>query len=180
MPNIALRVVPEQNVWIINSILRDVIRSGTGRRALTLKRKDLAGKTGTTNDQHDAWFSGFAEKLAATTWIGFDKLAPLGRGETGSRAALPMWIDFMRVALSEVEEHIPERPDGLLPVRIAPETGALASAGDPKAIFETFSSQFAPTSKSASNKVVITGPAVREQSAEKTAKEAEGSTKRLF
>ena len=178
--NIAPRVVPEQNVWIINSILRDVIRSGTGRRALTLKRKDLAGKTGTTNDQHDAWFSGFAEKLAATTWIGFDKLAPLGRGETGSRAALPMWIDFMRVALSEVEEHIPERPDGLLTVRIDPETGALASAGDPKAIFETFRSQFAPTSKSASNKVVITGPAVRERSAEKTAKEAEGSTKRLF
>lgn len=178
---IAARAVPEQNVWIVNSILRDVITRGTGRRARALKRKDLAGKTGTTNDQHDAWFSGFTAGLATTTWIGFDQLAPLGRGETGSRAALPMWIDFMRVALRDAEDVIPERPDGLVTVRIDPETGEPAPAGAPKAMFETFRAQYAPKTRAANRRVAATDPAIGERPADDAAtKEAEGTTKRLF
>ena len=126
--------------------MRDVVKRGTARRALVLKRDDLAGKTGTTNDQKDAWFSGFNAKLVATAWVGFDKLAPMGRSETGGKAALPIWIDFMRVALDGVEESIMGRPAGLVSVRIDPRTGKLASADDPDAIFEFFHADRAPNS----------------------------------
>jgi penicillin-binding protein 1A len=128
----------------MNSLMRDVIKRGTGRRALRLKRNDLAGKTGTTNDQQDAWFSGFNYKLVTTTWVGFDQLGPLGRRETGAGAALPMWIDFMRVALDGVPEEILAQPDGLVTVRIDPGSGLLASASQPGAVFETFRSQNVP------------------------------------
>jgi penicillin-binding protein 1A len=143
-PEPAPRVISARNAWIMNSMMRDVIRRGTGRRALTLGRKDLAGKTGTTNDQRDAWFSGFNPSIVATTWVGFDQLQPLGRGETGARAALPMWIDFMREALRDAPETLLEQPEGLVTVRIDPDTGRLAGAGDDNAIFETFYSELAP------------------------------------
>ncbi len=145
-PEPAPRVISARNAWIMNSMMRDVIRRGTGRRALELGRKDLAGKTGTTNDQRDAWFSGFNPNIVATTWVGFDQLQPLGRGETGARAALPMWIRFMREALRNSPETILEQPEGLVTVRIDPDTGRLASAGDDDAIFETFYSERAPES----------------------------------
>ncbi len=145
-PEPAPRVISARNAWIMNSMMRDVIRRGTGRRALELGRKDLAGKTGTTNDQRDAWFSGFNPNIVATTWVGFDQLQPLGRGETGARAALPMWIHFMREALRNSPETILEQPEGLVTVRIDPDTGRLASAGDDDAIFETFYSERAPES----------------------------------
>lgn len=134
----APRVLSPQNAWIMNSLMRDVIKRGTGRRALALKRDDLAGKTGTTNDQQDAWFSGFNPKLVTTTWVGFDQLGPLGRRETGAGAALPMWIDFMRVALDGVPEETLPQPNGLVTVRIDPESGLRASASQPGAVFETF------------------------------------------
>lgn len=137
-PAIAPRVISEQNVWLMNSMLRDVVRRGTGRRAMQLGRKDLAGKTGTTNDQRDAWFSGFNPAAVTTAWTGFDRLQPLGRKETGARAALPMWIEYMRVALEGVPETYLEQPAGLVTVRIDPVTGLRASAADPNAIFETF------------------------------------------
>jgi len=140
----APRVLSPQNAWIMNSLMRDVIKRGTGRRALRLKRNDLAGKTGTTNDQQDAWFSGFNHKLVTTTWVGFDQLGPLGRRETGAGAALPVWIDFMRVALDGVPEKILAQPDGLVTVRIDPESGLLASASQPGAVFETFRTQNVP------------------------------------
>jgi len=140
----APRVLSPQNAWIMNSLMRDVIKRGTGRRALRLKRRDLAGKTGTTNDQQDAWFSGFSPKLVTITWVGFDQLGPLGRRETGAGAALPMWIDFMRVALDGVPQEILAQPDGLVTVRIDPESGMLASASQPGAVFETFRSQNVP------------------------------------
>ncbi len=145
-PEPAERVISARNAWIMNSMMRDVIRRGTGRRALALGRKDLAGKTGTTNDQRDAWFSGFNPNIVATTWVGFDQLQPLGRGETGAKAALPMWIDFMREALRNMPETILEQPDGLVTVRIDPDSGQLAGAGDDNAIFETFYSESAPES----------------------------------
>ena len=81
-------------------MLREVIRRGTGQRARReLQRADLGGKTGTTNEQRDAWFSGFNHDIVTTVWVGFDQLQPLGKNETGARAALPMWIDYMRAAL---------------------------------------------------------------------------------
>ena len=140
----APRVLSPQNAWIMNSLMRDVVKRGTGRRALKLKRGDLAGKTGTTDDQKDAWFSGFNPKLVATTWVGFDQLGPLGRRETGAGAALPMWIDFMRVALEGMPEETLPQPDGLVTVRIDSESGLLASASQPGAVFETFRSERVP------------------------------------
>ncbi|MDX2313273.1 MAG: penicillin-binding protein 1A [Gammaproteobacteria bacterium] len=140
----APRVLTPQNAWIMNSLMRDVIKRGTGRRALRLKRGDLAGKTGTTNDQQDAWFSGFNPKLVAITWVGFDQLGPLGRRETGAGAALPIWIDFMGVALDGVPEVPLAQPDGLVTVRIDPESGLRASASQPGAVFETFRTENVP------------------------------------
>ncbi len=142
--NIAPRVLTPQNVYLIRSVMRDVIRFGTGRRARVLGRSDIAGKTGTTNDQHDAWFSGYTSNLVTTAWVGFDKPQPLGARETGGRAALPMWIEYMRVALKDLPVQVPEQPPGLVTVRIDPETGLLARAGHPNAIFETFRQENVP------------------------------------
>ena len=119
-------------------MMRDVIKIGTGRRALQLKREDLAGKTGTTNDQKDAWFSGFNGDTVTTVWVGFDNSKPLGKRETGASAALPMWIDYMRTALTGARESVMERPPGVVTVKIDPTTGLLASADDPNAVFESF------------------------------------------
>ena len=135
---VAPRVMPAGDAWIVHSILRDVIRRGTGRKALALGRSDLAGKTGTTNNQHDAWFCGFVPGLVAVAWVGFDDHETLGRHEVGGRAALPMWIKFMRTALEGVPERVPLPPEGLVKARINPETGRLADASDPDALFETF------------------------------------------
>ena len=100
----APRVVSARNVWLMTSMMRDVIQRGTGVKARVLGRTDLAGKTGTTNEQMDGWFSGFNHAITATAWTGYDKLEPLGRGETGGNSALPMWIDYMAVALKGVPE----------------------------------------------------------------------------
>jgi penicillin-binding protein 1A len=97
----APRIMPKGTNFIINDMLRDVVRYGTARKAQILERDDLAGKTGTTNDYIDAWFNGYGGNLVTTTWVGFDTPQTLGRGEAGGRAALPMWIDFMKVALKE-------------------------------------------------------------------------------
>lgn len=136
--NVAPRVVAAENVWIMDSILQDVIKYGTATRARALERKDLAGKTGTTNDQKDAWFSGFNARNVTTVWVGFDRVAPLGRAETGAQAALPMWMDYMRVALDGMPETEIEQPPGVVTVRIDPDTGRLAGANNPHAIFESF------------------------------------------
>ena len=147
-----LKLAPQelspQNVWLMTSMMRDVIQRGTGRKARVLGRTDLAGKTGTTNDQKDAWFSGFNHELVTVTWVGFDKLEPLGRGETGGRAALPMWIDYMAVALKGVQEQKLEPPEGLVTVRIDPATGLLAGSGQTDAIFETFREENVPSKSS--------------------------------
>jgi len=140
----AKQVVDSENVWIMNSILRDVVQFGTARRALELNRKDLSGKTGTTNDQRDAWFSGFNTQVVAVSWVGFDKFLPLGSAETGSRAALPIWIDYMRTALAGMPESILDRPPGLVFARIDPQTGKLAPPESTNAIFEVFSSKYTP------------------------------------
>ena len=140
----APRAIDARNAWLMCSLLRDVIRRGTGRKALVLERNDLAGKTGTTNDQFDAWFSGFAPGLVATAWIGFDEFRPLGRRETGARAALPMWIAYMKEALEGVPQRENPSPEGIVTVRIDPETGELAGASHEGAVFESFRAERVP------------------------------------
>jgi penicillin-binding protein 1A len=139
------RAVDARNAWIIGDMLADVVQRGTGNRARTIGRSDLAGKTGTTNDGRDTWFAGYNGDLVATAWIGFDQERSLGRGETGGSTALPMWIDFMGPALEGSPPSRLEQPPGLVSVRISPDTGRLARAGDPGAIFETFRVGNAPT-----------------------------------
>jgi penicillin-binding protein 1A len=128
----------------MNSMMRDVITRGTAIKARSLGRGDLAGKTGTTNDQRDAWFNGFNRSLVAIAWVGFDTSKPLGRGEVGGRAALPAWIDFMKVALKDVPELPLKLPSGMVTVRIDPKTGKRASVDQADAIFEVFRSENAP------------------------------------
>ncbi len=128
IPRFAARMVRPENVYIMKTIMGDVIKRGTGRRALVLKRADIGGKTGTTNDFKDAWFSGFNQDIVATAWVGFDQPSTLGRGEAGSRAALPIWIDYMKVALKDSTEKPLEIPDNIVSVFINPETGIAAHA----------------------------------------------------
>jgi len=140
----APRVMDERVIYIVDSILKDVIRRGTGTKALALKRSDLAGKTGTTNGPRDAWFSGYNPTIVTTVWVGFDGNEPLGRGEYGGSAALPIWMDFMGVALAGKPETYLPQPDGLVSVRINPVTGQRAAPGDTDAIFELFLRENAP------------------------------------
>jgi len=150
-PQPAQRVVSERANYILNSMLRDVILKGTARKARVLNRSDLAGKTGTTNNQVDAWFSGFSQDLVTTTWVGFDKPATLGRREYGGTAALPIWIEYMGKALKDKPEHNLVQPNGLVTVRIDPITGLKAKANQKDAIFELFRIENAPTDKAPDN-----------------------------
>ncbi len=134
----APRVISEQNAYLVRSMMMDVIRRGTGVKAKSLGRDDLAGKTGTTNEQRDAWFSGYNDAVVTTVWVGFDSHEPLGRNEVGGRAALPIWIDYMDVALAGVPDQPPEMPEGIAQSRIDPETGLLAALDNPDAIMEVF------------------------------------------
>jgi penicillin-binding protein 1A len=122
-PRYAPRVISAENAFIMTSIMRDVVKFGTGRRALALKRNDLAGKTGTTNEFRDAWFSGFNGNVVTTAWVGFDQPEPLGRHESGAKAALPIWVDFMRVALKDMDNTDLEQPAGVVTVMVDAETG---------------------------------------------------------
>lgn len=147
----APRVLDPVNAWLTTSMMQDVIQAGTARRARSLGRNDLAGKTGTTNEEKDAWFAGFNAQRVAVAWVGYDQLQPLGRGEGGGRAALPVWIDYMRVALDGSKPAEMPRPDGLVTVRIDPETGELANYATQGAIFETFPAELAPQGQAAGN-----------------------------
>ncbi|MBA6413943.1 penicillin-binding protein 1A [Parahaliea sp. F7430] len=140
----AERVMDERVNFIINSILQDVITQGTGRRALALKRKDLGGKTGTTNGPMDAWFAGFNRDVVTTTWVGFDEYTPLGRREFGGTAALPIWIEYMEQALKDSPDLPRPLPPGIVRVRIDPDSGLLAQPGQAGAIFEYFREEKVP------------------------------------
>jgi penicillin-binding protein 1A len=137
-PQVAERVISPQNAWLMTDMMADVIRRGTGQRAMALGRQDLAGKTGTTNDAKDAWFNGFSPNLVATVWVGFDQERSLGESEEGGKTALPIWVQFMREALKGVPQKVRERPEGLVTLRISPDTGRLASDNEPDAVSETF------------------------------------------
>jgi penicillin-binding protein 1A len=136
--NKAPRAITEQNAFLIQDLMRDVIRRGTGRRALVLGRRDLSGKTGTSNDQRDAWFGGFNADLATVVWVGYDDDLPLAPGEEGSRTALPIWIEFMRIALRGAPEHQMPQPEGIISTRIDRATGCPARAGQPNTMWEFF------------------------------------------
>jgi len=141
----ATRIMTPQNNYIMNSLLRDVVQYGTGRKAMKIGRHDLAGKTGTTNDQIDAWFNGFHPELVAISWVGFDSPKSLGRYETGGKAALPMWIDFMKVALDDVPEAPLQQAVNMVTVNIDPSTGLLSAPDSQEAISETFREEYVPT-----------------------------------
>jgi penicillin-binding protein 1A len=110
----ANRVIDGRNAFLVDSMLRDVVRFGTATKALSLKRTDLAGKTGTTNDSIDAWFAGYNPKLVGIAWIGYDQPKNLGNRETGGGLALPIWIGYMGKALKGVETVEREVPPGLV------------------------------------------------------------------
>jgi penicillin-binding protein 1A len=136
--NLAPQIIRPQVAYLLSDMMADVIRRGTGIGARVLNRDDLAGKTGTTNDFHDAWFNGFNGALVATVWTGFDQDRSLGEGEQGARAALPTWVYFMREALAGAPRRLAPVPDGIVTVRIAPDTGLLAGADNPNGIMEKF------------------------------------------
>ncbi|MBM6550933.1 penicillin-binding protein 1A [Marinomonas ostreistagni] len=147
----APRVLDEEVSYIIYDIMRDVIRYGTGRRARVLDRDDIAGKTGTTNDGRDAWFSGFNGDVVTTVWTGFDDMSPLGRGEWGGSASLPTWINYMRERLDGSPVSYVNKPSSLVTVRIDPETGERAYPGQDNAIFEIFRPDHVPTERAVNN-----------------------------
>ncbi|NNL07439.1 MAG: penicillin-binding protein 1A [Gammaproteobacteria bacterium] len=144
LPKQAEQTLEPRLTYQMNSILQDVIKKGTGVRARQLGRNDIAGKTGTTNDQRDAWFNGYNPDLVAVTWVGFDQLKPLGAREAGSSAALPLWIDYMRVALADKPQKQLKRPKGLVTVKINADTGEIATDQDTETLFEIFRSENAP------------------------------------
>lgn len=142
----APQVISEQTAYLIDSMLKDVVQRGTGRVAYrTLSRDDLAGKTGTTNDAVDAWFTGYNGDFVTSTWVGYDQPVGLGRYEYGGKAALPGWIEYMRTALNGEPSHELPQPVGIVRMRIDPKTGLLARPGQDSAIFEIFREDTAPT-----------------------------------
>lgn len=143
--NIAPQVMSPQVNYIVNDIMNDVIWKGTGRRARVLNRHDIGGKTGTTNDSKDVWFVGYNPDVLTSVWLGMDNHTTLGRWEYGANVALPVWIDYMKVALDGKPESKLPQPEGLVTLRISPETGRLARQGDSDAIFEIFRKDHAPT-----------------------------------
>ena len=122
----APRVISKEIAFLMNSTLMDVIQLGTARQARQLNRHDIAGKTGTTNEQVDAWFSGYNPDLVATAWVGFD--TPESLHEFGAQLALPLWMDFMSVALKGKPEHMVEQPESIVSVNINPNNGLQTTA----------------------------------------------------
>ena len=138
------RVIDARNAFVMSTLLQEVVRSGTAARAMQLGRSDLGGKTGTTNDFVDAWFAGYQADLVAVAWIGFDNPRSLGRNETGSQAALPMWISYIGQVLKGAPEQALTPPPGLVAARIDPDTGMRTEEGR---LTEYFYQEFLPPEK---------------------------------
>jgi len=146
--SLAPRVIPTEVAFLMNSALKEVVQRGTAHAARSLNRQDIAGKTGTTNDQVDAWFAGFNPDLVVTTWVGYDN--PQSLHEYGAGLALPMWIDFMKTALRNLPEKTIAQPTNVVAVRIDPATGLLANKNQSNAIVEYFREQDVPTEEESS------------------------------
>jgi penicillin-binding protein 1A len=144
--NAAPQAISPQNAYLVQDMMRDVVKRGTGIRARReLGRSDLSGKTGTSNDRRDAWFGGFNADIAAVVWVGYDDSQPLGPREEGSRTALPIWIEFARIALEGAPENQMPMPEGIVSVRINKETGCPARASQSNVIFEVFRENNVPS-----------------------------------
>jgi penicillin-binding protein 1A len=158
---IAPRVITAQNAFLITSALHDVIQRGTAKLAKNLGRNDLAGKTGTTQNQVDAWFAGYNPDIVAVTWVGFDQ--PQSLHEWGAQAALPMWMQFIEAALKGAPEHTIDQPANIVSIRIDPLTGRIASAEDPAAVFEYFMLPYVPEGSDPTSSASTTGSDNSEQ-----------------
>jgi penicillin-binding protein 1A len=138
------RVMDEDSAYILNSLLKEVCTSGTAGAAARLGQP-VAGKTGTTNDSFDAWFMGFSRHLATGVWVGFDVYdRPLGRWETGGKAALPIWMSYMQKYLEGRRENWFEPPQGIVILRVNPDTGKPLSEGAEGGISEPFKKNYLP------------------------------------
>ena len=147
----ATRIITAANAWLMDDLMADVIKRGTGRRALVLGRNDLSGKTGTTNESRNTWFNGFNQNLEATVWVGFDQERPLGEGEEGSSVAVPIWVRLMREGLRGVPDVPRAVPPGLVTARVNALSGLLAPVGDNNTIFEYFFADRLPAVGNAAN-----------------------------
>jgi penicillin-binding protein 1A len=150
----APRVIEERNAYIMTTIMQDVIRIGSAKKARALKRQDIAGKTGTTNDQKDAWFSGFNPNMTTTVWVGFDSPTTLGRSEVGGRASLPIWMEYMELALKAYPNEPFVQPAGIVNIPIDRETGQAVPRNTPGALSEIFREEYAPEIPSVSQKQI--------------------------
>lgn len=144
LPAVAERAIDERTAYIMTSMLKDVITKGTGRKALELGRQDLAGKTGTTNDAVDSWFSGYNPDVVTTVWVGFDQPQTLGSKEYGASVALPIWMHYMGGVLKDRPEHNLPEPAGLVTLRVDPVSGRAVSPRASNAYFEVFKSEDTP------------------------------------
>ncbi len=132
-----VRVIGRDTAYLMTSLLESVVQQGTGQRVKALGRPS-AGKTGTTNDMHDAWYIGYVPQYVTGVWVGFDQEAPLGKNETGASAAIPIWLGFMKRILAEVPVETFPPPEGIVFARIDAETGLLAVPESRRVIFECF------------------------------------------
>ena len=139
----APRVIDPRNAYVMTTMMQDVVRYGTGARAGQLGRRDIAGKTGTTNDARDTWFAGYTPDLVAIAWMGYDQPRSMGRAETGSQASLPIWINFMSSALKNVPQKGWGTPSGVVTLTIDPLTGLRLPDGEP-GLEEHFYQEFVP------------------------------------
>lgn len=139
----AQRIIDGRNAFLMTSIMQDVARIGTAAKARQLGRNDLAGKTGTTNNQVDAWFAGYNPTQVAIAWIGFDRPHSLGNNETGGQAALPIWINYMAPILKDVPDVPYAVPEGISSIKINPKTGKRVD-NDDEGIYEYFYHEFPP------------------------------------
>lgn len=153
---VAPRVLTAQNAFLITSALHDVIERGTAKLAKNLGRNDLAGKTGTTQNQVDAWFAGYNPDVVAVAWVGFDQ--PQSLHEWGAQAALPMWMQFIEGALKGKPEHIVSPPQNIVSINIDPMTGRRASAHNPVAISEYFEMPHLPDGENANAEAADSDP----------------------
>ncbi|MBQ0721561.1 MAG: penicillin-binding protein 1A [Gammaproteobacteria bacterium] len=147
----AERILEPRIAYLVDSMLKDVVKRGTATKARAMKRSDIAGKTGTTNGPRDAWFSGYNPDLVTTTWLGFDDNRKLGRREFGGSAALPIWMDYMSKALANRPQRYHPQPAGLVSVRIDPTTGLRISPSEKNGIFELFREENLPAYGDTSN-----------------------------
>jgi penicillin-binding protein 1A len=138
------KVIEKSTAYIMTNLLEGVVKHGTGWRARALKRP-AAGKTGTTNNLYDAWFVGYTPQFITGVWVGLDEEAPMGRGETGSRTASPIWLGFMQRVLADKPVKVFQPPEGVVFAKIDADTGLLPIAESKNVIFECFKEGTVPT-----------------------------------